>query len=42
MASNTTFIEFITDQIEHAGEIQAKKMFGEYGLCGDGKLFGLG
>ncbi|HXI00687.1 MAG TPA: TfoX/Sxy family protein [Sphingobacteriaceae bacterium] len=29
------------EQIKHAGEITAKKMFGEYGIYADGKLFGL-
>ena len=29
------------DQIENAGEITAKSMFGEYGIFSDGKIFGL-
>lgn len=41
MASNQKFVDFIIDQITNAGEITAKKMFGEYGLYADGKLFGL-
>lgn len=41
MASDTSFIKFILDQIENAGEITAKKMFGEYAICANGKLFGL-
>ena len=41
MASDQNFVEFVTDQIKRAGEITAKKMFGEYGIYADGKLFGL-
>ncbi len=41
MASDQNFVNYITDQIEDAGEISAKKMFGEYGLFSDGKIFGL-
>lgn len=41
MASNQNFVDFVLEQIKNAGEITAKKMFGEYGLYSDGKLFGL-
>lgn len=41
MASDQKFVNFITDQIKGAGEIEAKKMFGEYGIYSDGKIFGL-
>lgn len=41
MASDQKFVDFVLAQIQHAGEISAKKMFGEYGLYTDGKLFGL-
>lgn len=41
MASTTNFIEFIIAQIKSAGTISAKKMFGEYGIYADDKLFGL-
>jgi TfoX/Sxy family transcriptional regulator of competence genes len=41
MASDKEFVEFVLDQIEHAGEISARKMFGEYGIYSDGKLFAL-
>lgn len=41
MASKQEFVDFVLDQIENAGEITAKKMFGEYGIYSDGKLFGL-
>jgi TfoX/Sxy family transcriptional regulator of competence genes len=29
------------EQIKNAGEITAKKMFGEYGIYANGKIFGL-
>ncbi|MCZ7555353.1 MAG: TfoX/Sxy family protein [Bacteroidia bacterium] len=41
MASDKQFVDFVTDQIRGAGEIVAKKMFGEYGVFSDGKIFGL-
>jgi TfoX/Sxy family transcriptional regulator of competence genes len=41
MASDQGFLNFILAQINNAGEITAKKMFGEYGIYSDGKLFGL-
>lgn len=41
MASEQTFVDFIVDQIENAGEITAKKMFGEYALYSGEKLFAL-
>lgn len=41
MASNQKFVDFVTDQIRGAGEIVAKKMFGEYGIYSDGKIFAL-
>ena len=41
MASNIQFIEFIIAQIQNVGEITAKKMFGEYALYADGKIFAL-
>lgn len=41
MASDQKFIDFIIDQIDTSGQITYKKMFGEYGLYSDGKLFGL-
>lgn len=39
--SNKDFVEYITDQCSGAGEIVAKKMFGDYGIYCDGKIFGL-
>ncbi len=41
MASDQSFVEFIVDQIENAGEITYKKMFGEYGLYCDDKIVAL-
>ena len=41
MASDQNFLDFVLGQIKNAGEITAKKMFGEYGIYSDGKLFGL-
>jgi len=37
MATNPKFVDFVLEQIEKAGEITAKKMFGEYGIYSDGK-----
>ena len=41
MASDQNFVDFVLEQIKNAGEITAKKMFGEYGIYSEGKLFGL-
>lgn len=41
MASDKTFLDFLVDQINGAGGITYKAMFGEYGLYADGKLFAL-
>lgn len=41
MASDLSFVEFIVDQIDDAGEITYKKMFGEYGLYSDGVIMAL-
>lgn len=41
MASKQEFVDYVVDQIENAGHITAKKMFGEYGVYADGKLFAL-
>ena len=34
-------VDFVLDQIENAGVITAKKMFGEYGIFSNGKIFAL-
>ena len=39
MASSKEMADYICDQLSGAGEITYKKMFGEYGLYCDGKLF---
>ena len=41
MASNADLVQYIADQCSGAGEIVAKKMFGDYGIYCDGKIFGL-
>ncbi|HQW15694.1 MAG TPA: TfoX/Sxy family protein [Niabella sp.] len=41
MASDRNFVDFVLEQIKNAGEINAKKMFGEYGIYSDEKIFGL-
>ena len=41
MASNVDFVQYIADQCSEAGEIVTKKMFGDYGIYCEGKIFGL-
>lgn len=41
MASNADYVQYIADQCAGAGEIVAKKMFGDYGIYCNGKIFGL-
>ena len=41
MASDQEFVDFVVDQIENAGQITYRKMFGEYGIYADGKIFAL-
>ena len=41
MASNSDFVQYIADQCAGAGEIVTKKMFGDYGIYCNGKIFGL-
>ena len=41
MASNIDLVQYIADQCAGAGEIMTKKMFGDYGIYCDGKIFGL-
>ena len=41
MASNPDFVQYIADQCSGAGEITVSKMFGDYGIYCDGKIFGL-
>lgn len=39
MASRREFVEFITEQLQEAGDVRARPMFGEYGLYCDGVFF---
>ena len=41
MASNPDFVQYIVDQCAGAGAIEARKMFGDYGIYCNGKIFGL-
>ena len=41
MASKIEFVEFIAEQLREAGEITYRKMFGEYGIYCNGKIFGV-
>lgn len=41
MASDQQFMDFVLEQMDKAGVITTKKMFGEYGIYSDGKFFGL-
>lgn len=41
MASNASTVEYILGQLRAAGEVRAKKMFGEYGLYCDEKIVAL-
>jgi TfoX/Sxy family transcriptional regulator of competence genes len=41
MPSDQKTVDFITSQMKDAGNIIAKKFFGEYGVYCDGKLFGV-
>ncbi len=39
MASRLEYVQYVAEQLSSAGEITYKKMFGEYGLYCDGKIF---
>ncbi|MEI7905310.1 MAG: TfoX/Sxy family protein [Candidatus Firestonebacteria bacterium] len=41
MSSDQGFIDFIVDQLQNAGRIKFRKMFGEYALYCNGKVFAL-
>ena len=41
LASDQEFVDFVVDQIENAGQVTYRKMFGEYGIYADGKIFAL-
>ena len=39
MASDLGFVEFVVDQMENAGAITYRKMFGEYAVYCEGKVY---
>ena len=41
MASDLDFVKFVVDQIENAGIISFRKMFGEYAVYCEGKVVAL-
>lgn len=41
MASEQSFVDFVVEQVADAGKITAKKMFGEYAVYCDEKIFAL-
>ncbi len=41
MASDESFVKFIIEQIENAGEVHYKKMFGEYAIYSGKKIVAL-
>ena len=41
MSSSVEFVEYIAGQLAEAGTITYRKMFGEYGVYCDGKIFAL-
>ena len=41
MASKQEYVDYVIEQIDNAGQITGKKMFGGYSMYSDGKLFAL-
>ena len=41
MSSSQEFVQYAADQCSGAGRITYRKMFGEYGMYCDGKIFAL-
>lgn len=41
MASKQEFVDFVVEQIQRVGTVSTKKMFGEYGIYADDKIFGV-
>ncbi len=41
MASDINFVEYVVGQLEHLGEVSARKMFGEYAIYHKEKLVAL-
>ena len=41
MASDLSFVEYVVDQLAEDCAVTYKKMFGEFGLFSDAKMFGM-
>ena len=41
MASDADFVQYVVDQFDRDRDVTSKKMFGEYGLFSEGKMFAL-
>lgn len=41
MATDQNFVDFVLDQLAGVEKITCKKMFGEYGIWANGKIFAL-
>jgi TfoX/Sxy family transcriptional regulator of competence genes len=41
LASDRTFVEFVVERLDEDCGVTFKSMFGEYGLCSGGKMFGM-
>ena len=41
MTSKQEYVDYVIEQIDNAGQITGKKMFGGYSMYSDGKLFAL-
>lgn len=41
MASQQSIVDYLTEQMSGAGEVTARKMFGEYGVYCDARIIGL-
>lgn len=41
MASDLSFVEYVVDQFQEDCAVTYKKMFGEFGLFSQGKMFGM-
>lgn len=41
MASSPEFVQYVAEQLAEAGNITYRKMFGDYGMYCDGKIFAL-
>lgn len=41
MASHADFVNYVAEQLQEAGEIRSRKMFGEYGLFCNRVFFGV-